>query len=148
MGFSVDMLRGGAGVVDHQLSRRALINEVKRGRVSKDSVCDAHPELIRAAKNIGEPSKTLCPICEEVNVALVTYVFGHGLPKNGKCVIDRKDIMHTLSMAPLVTRSPHRGSRPYTPGPIGHLLPHWGFPSPHLSCCVWQIAVCNTRVSR
>jgi hypothetical protein len=93
MGFSVDMLRGGTGVVDHQLSRRSLINEVKRGRVSKDSVCDAHPELIRAARNIGEPSKTICPICEEVNVALVTYVFGHGLPKNGKCVTDRSDIV-------------------------------------------------------
>jgi hypothetical protein len=53
--------------------------------------------LIRAAKNIGEPSKTLCPICEEVNVALVTYVFGHGLPKNGKCVIDRKDIVKLQS---------------------------------------------------
>jgi len=92
MGFSVDMLRGDIGVVDHQLSRRALINEVKRGRVSRDSVCDAHPELIRAAKHLGEPSKTVCPICEEVNVVLVTYVFGHGLPSHGKCVTDKKDI--------------------------------------------------------
>ena len=92
MGFSVDMLRGDIGVVDHQLSRRALINEVKRGRVSRDSVCDAHPELIRAAKHLGEPSKTVCPICEEVNVVLVTYVFGHGLPSHGKCVTDRKDV--------------------------------------------------------
>lgn len=92
MGFSVDMLRGAAGVVDHRLSRRALINEVKRGRVSRESVCDAHPELIRAARNIGEPTSTVCPICETVNVALVTYVFGHGLPRHGKCVTDRRDI--------------------------------------------------------
>lgn len=92
MGFSVDMLRGAAGVVDHRLSRRALINEVKRGRVSRESVCDAHPELIRAARNIGEPTNTVCPICETVNVALVTYVFGHGLPRHGKCVTDRRDI--------------------------------------------------------
>jgi hypothetical protein len=92
MGFSVDMLRGGGGVVDHQLARRSLINEVKKGRISRDSVCDAHPELIRAAKNIGEPSKTVCPICEVVNVALVTYVFGHGLPKNGKVLLDRRDV--------------------------------------------------------
>ena len=92
MGFSVDMLRGDIGVVDHQLARRALINEFKRGRVNRETVCDAHPELIRAAKHLGEPSKTLCPICEQVNVVLVTYVFGHGLPKHGKCVIDRKDI--------------------------------------------------------
>ncbi|MEY5059803.1 MAG: hypothetical protein RJA51_1550, partial [Actinomycetota bacterium] len=38
MGFSVDMLRGDIGVVDHRLSRRALINEFKRGRVNRDSV--------------------------------------------------------------------------------------------------------------
>lgn len=92
MGFSVDMLRGDVGVVDHQLARRALINEVKRGRISRESVCDAHPELIRAAKHLGEPSKTVCPICEETNVVLVTYVFGPGLPKHGKCVTDRKDV--------------------------------------------------------
>lgn len=92
MGFSVDMLRGDVGVVDHQLARRALINEVKRGRISREFVCDAHPELIRAAKHLGEPSKTICPICEETNVVLVTYVFGPGLPKHGKCVTDRRDV--------------------------------------------------------
>jgi hypothetical protein len=100
MSFSAEMLRGGAGVVDHQLARRAIINEVKKGRLSRDSVCDAHPELIRAAKNIGEPSKTLCPICEQVNVSLVTYVFGHGLPKHGKVVTDRNDILK-------LQRTPH-----------------------------------------
>lgn len=93
MGFSIDMLRGSGGVVDHRLARRAIISEVKKGRLSRDSVCDAHPELIRAARNIGEVSETICPICEEVNVVLVTYVFGHGLPKHGKCVTDRSDIV-------------------------------------------------------
>lgn len=93
MSFSVQMLRGGAGVVDHRLSRRALINQVKRGRITKESVCDAHPELIRAAQNIGEQTSNPCPICEQVNVVLVTYVFGHGLPKHGKIVTDRRDIL-------------------------------------------------------
>ena len=93
MGFSVGMLRGGDGVVDHRLTRRALINEVKRGRVSKDSVCDAHPELVRAARNIGEKTDTMCPICEETEVVLVTYVFGHGLPKHGKCITDRAEVV-------------------------------------------------------
>lgn len=92
MSFSVEMLRGGAGEVDHRLARRALVNQVKKGRVSRDSVCDAHPELIRAARNLGEPTSTVCPICEREKVVLVTYVFGHGLPKHGKCVTDRKDI--------------------------------------------------------
>ena len=92
MSFSIEMLRGGAGEVDHRLARRALVNQVKRGRVSRDSVCDAHPELIRAARNLGEPTSTLCPICERENVVLVTYIFGHGLPKHGKCVTDRRDV--------------------------------------------------------
>ena len=92
MSFSVEMLRGGAGEVDHRLARRALVNQVKKGRVSRDSVCDAHPELIRAARNLGEPTATVCPICEKENVVLVTYIFGHGLPKHGKCVTDRKDV--------------------------------------------------------
>ena len=72
MTFSASMLRGANGVVDHRLARRALINEVKRGRISKDSVCDAHPELIRAARHLGEETTTPCPICEEVNVVLLT----------------------------------------------------------------------------
>ena len=92
MGFSVDMLRGDIGVVDNRLSRRALINEFKRGRVNRDSVCDAHPELIRAARNLGEPTDTKCEICDEVNVVLLTYVFGHGLPKHGRLVTERSEI--------------------------------------------------------
>jgi hypothetical protein len=92
MTFSVDMLRGGAGIVDHRLARRALINEFKRGRISKDTVCDAHPELIRAARNVGESTDTPCPICAEVNVVLLTYVFGHGLPKHGKCLTDKREV--------------------------------------------------------
>jgi hypothetical protein len=92
MTFSASMLRGENGVVDHRLARRALINEVKRGRISKDSVCDAHPELIRAARNLGEETSTSCPICEEVNVVLLTYVFGHGLPKHGRCITKRSEI--------------------------------------------------------
>lgn len=100
MSLFAGMLRGGAGVIDHRLARRALVEQVRRGRVSKESVCDAHPELIRAARNIGEPTSTVCPICEEVNVVLVTYVFGHGLPKHGRCVTDRRDIAK-------LQRSPH-----------------------------------------
>lgn len=100
MGFSIGMLRGGAGEVDHRLARRALVEQVRMGRVSKESVCDAHPELIRAAQNIGEATSTPCPICEKVNVVLVTYVFGHGLPRHGRCVTDRRDIAK-------LQRSPH-----------------------------------------
>ncbi len=92
MSFSADMLTGTSGVVDHRLERRAVINEYKRGRISRDSVCDANSELIRAARNLGEPTSVRCPICEEVNVVLLTYVFGHGRPKHGRCVTERKEV--------------------------------------------------------
>lgn len=92
MTFTASMLRGSAGVVDHRLARRALINEYRRGRLQRHEVCDAHPELIRAARHLGEPTQTLCPICEETQVVLLTYVFGPGLPKHGRCVTKRSEI--------------------------------------------------------
>ncbi len=89
MSFSVGAVRGadGArGIVDHRLARRMLINEVRRGRVPLEHVCDAHPELIRAARNVGTVTSTVCPICEETDLRLVTYVFGERLPAHGRCV--------------------------------------------------------------
>lgn len=86
-GFTAGSIRGGArGVVDHRLSRRHLINEFRRGRLRQDQVCDAHPELIRAARNIGSESRSTCPICQETKLRLVTYVFGARLPSHGRCV--------------------------------------------------------------
>lgn len=84
--FTAGALRGAGGVVDHRLSRRHLINEYRRGRLRLDQVCDAHPELIRAAKNLGTPATVACPICSEQELRLVTYVFGSRLPAHGRCV--------------------------------------------------------------
>jgi hypothetical protein len=92
--FGTGALRGANGsrgaTVDHRLARRMLINEYRRGRISQDQVCDAHPELVRAATNVGEPSQVPCPICDERELALVTYVFGPRLPAQGRCVSDRR----------------------------------------------------------
>lgn len=95
--FSVETFRSGSGangraVVDHRLERRALINEYRRGRLRREQLCDAHPELIRAARNVGTPSSVVCPICAEVNLTLVTYVFGPRLPSHGRCVTTKKDL--------------------------------------------------------
>jgi hypothetical protein len=86
MTFSVGSLRGGGAVVDHRLARRHLINEYHRGRLRQHEVCDAHPELIRAARNVGTPASMACPICAESDLRLVTYVFGPRLSAQGKCV--------------------------------------------------------------
>lgn len=95
MGFTAGALRGGEerrGIVDHRLARRMLINQVRLGRISRIEVCDAHPELIRAARNVGTPTSADCPICEESKLSIVTYVFGHGLPASGKCVTTAKEM--------------------------------------------------------
>lgn len=92
-GFSAGALRGGGrGVVDHRLARRHLVNEFRRGRLRQDQVCDAHPELIRAARNLGTESRATCPICEQAKLRLVTYVFGARLPAHGRCVSTAKEM--------------------------------------------------------
>jgi hypothetical protein len=100
MSFSAESFRsggrpgsgGGRAVIDHRLERLALINEYRKGRLRREQVCDAHPELIRAAKNIGAPSSVTCPICAETNLSLVTYVFGNRLPSHGRCVTTKRDL--------------------------------------------------------
>ena len=95
MSLSVDALRGsgsGRGQVDHRLVRRSLINEYRRGRLSQDQVCDAHPELIRAATNVGTEIAASCPICEQEQLRLVTYVFGSRLPAHGRCVSTAEEL--------------------------------------------------------
>jgi hypothetical protein len=93
--FSVGRLRGAperGGIVDHRLARRMLINQIRIGRLRRDEVCDAHPELIRAAANVGTETEALCPVCEQENLRLVTYVFGHRLPPHGRCVSSAKEL--------------------------------------------------------
>ena len=92
MTFAISALRGAGGVVDHRLARRHVINEFRRGRLRQDQVCDAHPELIRAAKNIGSEATNGCPICSERSLRLVTYVFGPRLPSHGRCVSTAKEL--------------------------------------------------------
>lgn len=78
--------------VDYRLARQALVNEFRKGRLARHEVCDAHPELVRAAQGYCEPTRIDCPICEEVKVVLVSYVFGPYLPKSGRCIADKKEM--------------------------------------------------------
>ena len=80
----------GPGEIDYRLARRALISEFKKGRLAQHEVCDAHPELRRSAKALGLPATRPCPICDEPEMVLVTYVFGPRLPAGGRCTIGRR----------------------------------------------------------
>jgi len=93
-----DMLRAAgagsrlAGEVDYTLARNAVVKEYRKGRLSRLDVCDAHPELLRAAINVGEESNDDCPICEDAKLRFVSYVFGPRLPPSGTCVTSNKEL--------------------------------------------------------
>lgn len=78
--------------VDYRLARNSMIRNFRNGRLSSLDVCDAHPELMRAAVHIGEETSEQCPICEETNVVLVSYVFGNGLGASGHNVTSKREI--------------------------------------------------------
>ena len=80
------------GRVEYRLARNAVIREFRRGRLSRLDVCDAHPELMRAARNLGRTIQDACPICEEPSLVDVTFVFGSRLPSGGRCVTSEAEL--------------------------------------------------------
>lgn len=83
---------GSTGVVDYRLARQQVVTQFQKGRLSRQDVCDAHPELRRAAAGVGQPTVEPCPICEEGPLTLVTYAFGPRLPAGGRCVTSAKEL--------------------------------------------------------
>lgn len=61
--------------VDYRLARRALLRDLRRGLRSKIDVCDAHPELVRAGRHIGEPLRDPCPVCDSDDLRAVFYTY-------------------------------------------------------------------------
>jgi hypothetical protein len=86
------MSAGASGAVDYRLARHALVSEFRKGRLAQHEVCDAHPELVRAARECGEPTSIDCPICEAAQVVLVKYVFGPRLPSFGRCITSKAEL--------------------------------------------------------
>src|SRR5918999_6195722 len=73
--------------VDYRLARRSALASLRRGSLDTADVCDAHPELLRAAKHIGEDLPTLCPVCSHESLKWVRYVFGDELKRNSGRVV-------------------------------------------------------------
>ncbi len=80
--------------VNYRLERKRVLVKYASGEASIHEVCDAHPELLRAAHNYAVPMEGNCPICEEATLVVVTYVFGPRLPSHGRCVNSQKDHDH------------------------------------------------------
>ena len=67
------------GIVDYSLAKRALVARFRRGEMPRNDLCDAHPELLRAARHIGHAVDEPCPVCEGENLREIRYVFGDDL---------------------------------------------------------------------
>jgi hypothetical protein len=66
-------------VIDYTLAKRALLRDSQRGLQSVNDLCDAHPELMRAARHVGEPTRVDCPVCGKDKLVLLAYVYGDAL---------------------------------------------------------------------
>lgn len=78
-------------VVDYGLARRATLRALFAGQTAAADVCDAHPDLLRAAKHHGEPAKQVCPVCRKERLTHVTYVYGDELKQySGRVKVTRQ----------------------------------------------------------
>ena len=79
--------------IDYRLARRAVLREWRLGKIGRGEVCDAHPELVRAARHLGEATEQDCPICEKAKLRLVSYVYGDSLKAaNGRCITNQGEL--------------------------------------------------------
>ena len=85
-------MQAAGGVIDYRLARMGVVSEYRKGRLARHEVCEAHPELKRAARSASEPTDMECPICEEDNIVLVTYAFGSRLPASGRCITTKGEL--------------------------------------------------------
>ncbi len=70
--------------IEYRLARELVVRDFERGRVAQLDICDAHPELLRVANNLGQVTDDDCPICKINKVVLVYFAFGSQLPRGGK----------------------------------------------------------------
>lgn len=88
------------GQVDYSLQRRAVLKEFEEGLKSRPEICDAHPELMRAARYVGAETARDCPVCDATPLRIVSYVYGDGLRRlkaNGRCIttVEELEQLHT-----------------------------------------------------
>lgn len=83
----------GRSHVDYALARRATLADLRAGRVDRDDVCDAHPELLRAGRHVGDAVDEDCPVCGNASLRLVSYVYGDALRHaNGRCIATETEL--------------------------------------------------------
>lgn len=78
--------------IDYVLARRSTLRALGRGSIQRHEVCDAQPELMRAALNVGLPKPDSCPVCSEESLVSVLYAFGAKLPSHGRCLTSAAEL--------------------------------------------------------
>jgi len=67
-------------IIDYGLARRAVLADLRAGRINRREACDAQPYLRRAARFHGEPGKRRCPVCPVTDPLVnVTWIYGDEL---------------------------------------------------------------------
>ena len=70
-----------------------MLADLRCGRRDREDVCDAHPELVRAGRHVGEPLDADCPVCGQASLRLVSYVYGDALRHaNGRCIATDQEL--------------------------------------------------------
>ena len=82
--------------LEYRLLRDGVARAVRSGKLNREDVCDAHPELLRAATHIGRSTKEACPVCDASPTKEVTYVFGAKLPPGGTCPATKAELNRLL----------------------------------------------------
>jgi hypothetical protein len=82
----------GLGQIEYRLARDSAVRSVRRGQASRLDVCDAQPELVRVAANLGQPTDSDCPICEEAKLVNVLFAFGRTLPAQGRALENQAEL--------------------------------------------------------
>ena len=85
--------------MEYGLARRSVLASLRRGSLGVAEVCDAHPELLRAASNIGEPVEDPCPVCSHESMRWVRYVYGDDLKQNSGRVVYPVGSLDELAVA-------------------------------------------------
>jgi hypothetical protein len=90
---STTVVRG----TDDELARRAVLRDLAAGRVNRSDVCDVHPELLRAARNVGEKVGKPCPVCRSRHLDSVSDVYGDRLRHANGTALSRPEEPSKLS---------------------------------------------------
>lgn len=85
-----------ATTVDYTLRKRSVLRDYRTGRISVYDVCDAHPEIRRIARNVGEDTRAVCPICRRENLRLLNFVYGDELAYDNGRVFPSRTIFNGL----------------------------------------------------